>query len=246
RAGRFAGAYQFTRRNYTRLERIASLGNEVAVSVDQDGYLVLSGPEGANAYVETAPLTFRDIDSDNTIAFRENEDGEITHLFVSGFTDAAFERIAPLQTAQTFNLILGLAGFLSLTTLIAAWSRRFQKRGDEPSAPARYAAWSAIVAALSAVATIGVLTAEMAGAANAGLSYLLVWPSGMIIASQWLAALFALATAGALAGLPASWSLIGGRNGWPISRRLHYTLFAGAAALMLAVMWMWNLIGFKY
>lgn len=53
-------------------------------------------------------------------------------------------------------------------------------------------------------------------------------------------------SAALLAGLPYTWSLIGGQNGWRLSRRLHYTALTLSLVVLLALIVHWNMIGFKY
>ena len=128
RAARFAGAYQTTWRAYHTAE--ASLGwrQEFRVRDGGDGALLIRKPGHApRRWVEEAPLLFRPADdpsSPERVAFREDEAGHITHLFLENHPMAAYERVPWYETsAFTYGLLAVCAALFALAVLMGVLHR---------------------------------------------------------------------------------------------------------------------------
>lgn len=122
RAARFVGGYQMTWRAYSTAE--ASLGwrQEIRVRDGGDGTLLIREPGyEARRWVETEPLLFRpaeDPASPERVAFREDAQGNITHLFLENRPTAAYERVPWYETAPvTYGLLAVCAAFFALAVL---------------------------------------------------------------------------------------------------------------------------------
>lgn len=243
RGSRFEGKYLVTRRNVSRLESAARIGDEITVSVNDDGYLVTRGVVPTRAYVETGPLTFRAVDEERTLAFRENDSGNITYLFTA--SGAAYERIGLFRTGTFFYSFLLLSIILSLTTIGAAGLRRLSQH-KEIQHGSKLVHLAPVLGAASTIAFAAVFIVATVGSQSVGLEYEFSWPNPAIVASQWIALVFAASVAALLTGLPSVWGLIGEPINWRLGRRLHYTVLALILVTLLALMVHWNMIGFKY
>ncbi|MBM7118818.1 serine hydrolase domain-containing protein [Archangium primigenium] len=121
-AERFAGSYQTTWRAYGTSEASLAWRQEVHVSAYGGASLILRRPDGsARSWVEIEPLLFRPTDdpqSSERIAFRADNGGRITHLFLGARPQEAYER-APWYDAAplTLALLAGCAGLFGLTVL---------------------------------------------------------------------------------------------------------------------------------
>jgi hypothetical protein len=196
-------------------------------------------------YVEIAPLLFQQADgSPNYFAFREDQNGRITHLFVEA-VDApfTFERIAWYET--TFA-ILGILLFASVVFLsaILAWPigalvRRWRKRAPEPgmTRSARWSAWLLSALGLSSLAgwIIMAINAWAQGTDPVASNFV-----GLIVTlgAVHVAALLALV-------LPYFAWRAWREKYWGWGSRIHYTLvtLAGLVFIWLAIYWNW--LGFR-
>jgi CubicO group peptidase (beta-lactamase class C family) len=117
---RFGGGYQTTWRTYDTAE--ASLGwrHELRIEARGDGTLVLHGGETtARRWVPVEPLLFRPAeppDAPERLAFREDAQGHITHLFLENRPLEAYERVPWYDTrAATLGLFAACALLFGLT-----------------------------------------------------------------------------------------------------------------------------------
>ncbi|MCY1074870.1 serine hydrolase domain-containing protein [Archangium lansingense] len=128
RAARFAGGYQTTWRAYGTAE--ASLGwrQEIRVRDGGDGTLHIREPgHTPRRWVEVEPHLFRpseDPASPERVAFREDTEGHITHLFFENQPAAAYERVPWYETASfTYGLLVVCAVLFALAVLAGVLHR---------------------------------------------------------------------------------------------------------------------------
>ena len=120
-----------------------------------DGTLTLHRyPEGdTSRWVEVEPLLFQRVDGEGYMAFRQDENGRITHLFyLAGAEWAGLGKFEKLLWYETVTFHLSLLGFLVLVFLSAGviWPvgyliRRLRK---QPSQAARLARLAQLLAGL--------------------------------------------------------------------------------------------------
>ncbi|PTL82085.1 serine hydrolase [Vitiosangium sp. GDMCC 1.1324] len=122
RAARFEGGYQTTWRAYGTAE--ASLGwrQEIHVRDGGDGTLHIREPGNApRRWTEVEPHLFRpaeDVSSPERVAFREDAQGHITHLFFQNRPTEAYERVPWYETsAFTHGLLAVCAALFALAVL---------------------------------------------------------------------------------------------------------------------------------
>jgi CubicO group peptidase (beta-lactamase class C family) len=122
RAARFEGGYQTTWRAYRTAE--ASLGwrQEVRVRDGGAGTLHLRKPGSApRRWVEVEPLLFRPAEdpvSPERVAFREDAEGHITHLFFQNRPEEAFEKVPWYETSTfTYGLLTVCAALFALAVV---------------------------------------------------------------------------------------------------------------------------------
>jgi hypothetical protein len=242
RAGRFEGSYRLTRMAYTTLEKFLEFfgGGIVKVSDPGDGTLLWTTPWGEWAFVEAGPLYFRQVDADFGIAFREDDQGRITHLFSDLAPMYTFERLAWYETPG-FNMALLGGCILIFLSMIAAASigavRSRRLRGDPRAEPrgGRAARWILLgICVLNVLFVVG--------------SRLWINPRpmfGVSIASQFvlgLGVLAAMLTIGALASTVMAWK----NSYWGIASRAYYTLVTVAAVAFVWFLDFWNLLGWRF
>ncbi len=242
RGKRFEGTYLSNRRSYTLLEKIIQMPRGFTkVSVTDDGYLLVSAGGETKRYVEIAPLTFREVGGQSTIAFRADEDGDISRLLTS-FGVTAGERVGFFAGPLWFGLILALAVVTAIGCGVGWWLRR--GRGREPE-ESNYERWSGHL--LPGLGVLWIVFLALFGGAVAqmaarGSEALYGYPSVLLIMSLWIAMLGVLGTVAALASLWPLW-----RDGhWPLWRRIRHSLVCAVWFGFVLTLHGWNIIGLRY
>jgi hypothetical protein len=184
-----------------------------------------------------APLVFKNVESDDRVAFRKDANGAVSHMLV-GFPAVAFERL-PFLERPTVHYVAGgvsLALFVSAVFAwpIVAWRRRKLPRADRPPRTPRLGAW--FMSATLVVFVVGMAVVlsdplEIAFGITASLKALLALP--VVAAALTLVGLFNVIRA---------WS----GAWWTIAGRVYFTLVVAAAVVFLVVLNHWNLFGYRY
>jgi len=238
---RFAGNYMSLRRPFTTAEALfMAVSAQYSVAPHDEGGLVFAGPgQPQRRFERIAPLTFREAEGADILAFRENDAGQITHL-IDPLGIAAAQRVGFFARPAFFGLIAGLMGLTALGTLIGAWLRRKQTIEQtlwESRAgmlmPAMGGLW---------LVFLGLFAAATVGMTLAGSEAIFSFPSTSLVAALAVglfAALVSLAAVGSL------WPVWRARS-WPIWRRIRHSLAAVIALVFVLVLHHWNLIGFFY
>lgn len=228
RAARFEGSYQTTRRAYVTAE--ASLGwrQEYRVRDGGDGTLRIQEPGGVpRRWVEMEPLLFRPLDAPDSperIAFREDAQGNITHLFLQNRPVEAWERVPWYETSRvSHGLLAGCAVVFALAVLGGVLLR----------SPGAW--WLAAIGLLNLLFLSGfTLLVRHPHAYGHDDTALLL---GLTRASAFVAALL---TPGALIVTVRAWWMRSGR----LASSLGLTGASLAATLFVAWLHHWHLLGF--
>ena len=252
-AHRFAGTYRSITHSRKSFEKLITLFKEYRVTANEDGVLTLNSPhaiEQPTRWVEVEPLLFQSFDGERYLAFREDTEGNITHLFFrpgSKLTSIVagtivLEKLPWYETALFHQCLLGFCVLIFLLASIA-WPvvyfiRLLWKQPSEAARPAGSARLLAgLVSALSLVFIIGVVLTlhfrayEFVYGVPPFFIALLCIPLATTIMTGGLFVFTILAWKNAY------WSVIG---------RLHYSLVALAAMAFIWFLDYWNLLGFRF
>jgi CubicO group peptidase (beta-lactamase class C family) len=230
RAARFAGSYQTTWRAYTTEEASVGWRNEVRVSVGPEGTLRLREPgKAVRDWVEVEPRVFQPLGggaSGERVAFREDAQGRITHLFFDNRPTAAYARAPWYETASFTYGLLAVCAALLVSAVVGGPLVR------------RPLAWQLAALGLLELAALGgfallLRQGHASWTSPLGVPALLAIPRACAL----LAAALTVATAAAT-GL-AWWRRSGSLGG-----RLHLTGVTLAATALAAWLHHWHLLGF--
>ena len=132
-AGRYLGRYAPTRVSHTSLAKLSLLMTAVRVELTEGGRLATRGTSHEpTLWVEQEPMLFRDLRGQDLLAFRQDDHGEVTHMFLSSSPSIAFERI-PLWNTPPFHFAAaGICALLLLTGLIFWPILAVRNRGKAP------------------------------------------------------------------------------------------------------------------
>jgi len=242
RLHRFEGSYRANRYAHRRLTKLGSAFGKVKVILTDEGTLKTITPWETTRWIEIDSLTFREEDGLDRLAFRENEKGQITHMFLGTLPIIAFERILAMQQPG-LHLGFGVVATILFLITVVFWPtaslirRKYGVILDPKMCvplPARILIWSTcLLFIVFAVGLANVLSdpTDIVYGVPLGLKVLLVLPI--------LAVVLAI---GALVYTVIIWRLRKGRT-W---RRIYYTVIT---LMCIAVIWQlnyWNLLGFRY
>ncbi len=122
RAARFAGGYQTTWRAYGTAEASLAWRQEIRVRDGGDGTLHIQEPgSAARRWVEVEPRLFRpaeDPASSERVAFREDAQGYVTHLFLENRPVAAYERVPWYETSAFTRGLLAVCAALFALAMV--------------------------------------------------------------------------------------------------------------------------------
>ncbi len=236
-AAKFAGKYRFTRNNWSTIEKALSLPGALTLAVTKENTLALSGIfDEPLQWVQVAPTLFHQVDGPLQMGFKEDEGGRVTHMVISNLPFMPTYRIAWYTDPSLNYALVGVALLLCVTTLVGAFRRRKERKGDP--APARWAVRTA--AAVSAVTLLFIIAVVVIVS-----SYKEDLFSGLppvLTAALMLPIIASILTLGVAAYAVVIWR----RGYWTRGRRVHYTLFALFAIGLVWFYWFWNILGVQY
>lgn len=130
-----AGNYESSRRSDTSFFNMASLLGEATVTSTEDGKLIVPvflDPNGVpKKFERIAPMTFRDVNGQDRVMFKKDENGKITMLL--DFPFMTFERVGLARNSKIMLPVLVISLVIMGLTLVLtpiAWivRRRFGKK----------------------------------------------------------------------------------------------------------------------
>jgi hypothetical protein len=235
RAARYKGHYRPLRHSYTRFEKVFGLLGGTTVSPTEDNKLVIPGLLGDVAqYVEVAPGVVREADGDRTIAFVEDDKGEVLGM-VGQFAFIPFYKLRWYDAAPFHFAVLGFCILLFVVAVVSAL--RHWKTDKAGPKPARWARLN--LGALGALNLV--FAAGFASILAAGLDELIfALPKGFY-------AVLTLPLVGLLLAALAAFLLVGvWREGyWTRASRLLHTAGVVAAIAFVWFLNYWNLLGYR-
>ncbi|HUS25685.1 MAG TPA: serine hydrolase domain-containing protein [Candidatus Binatia bacterium] len=232
RAAKYAGSYRTIRHAYTTNEAAFGLLGDEKVALTADHTLALAGGT-ASQWVEVAPNTFRERDSDRMIAFAE-KDGRITHLMDQVLVFIPSYKVAFLESMPLHAGLIGLGLLCFIGAIVTAVRTR---RADAPRA-ARGARWLAAAAGLVNLVFLVLLVLTFSGEID---ELIYAWPP-----------VFKAALAFPLIAIPLTLAMLwlavrAWREGWWTGwARARYTVVALLFAAFLWSLNFMNLVGYKF
>lgn len=240
RASRFVGSYRQTMSSYTTADKIGGLFGAAEISDTGDGALLFTIPQGKWRFVQVSPLHFRRADGQLGMVFREDDQGQITHMVTDLTPQFAFDKLNWYETPG-FNLALFLGSaliFLSMIPVAAIrfiQNRRLSSDREPASRSARAALW--IIVGISVLNLVVAIYSFLWG-----YPVILFGFSTIYKIVLGLGVLSAVLTVGALVYTVLAWK----NSYWSIIARAYYTLVTVAAVAFVWFLNYWNLLGWRF
>ncbi|MEP7242737.1 MAG: serine hydrolase domain-containing protein [Gammaproteobacteria bacterium] len=237
-AQRYAGPYQFTRRNFSKLEKLLGLFTQMAVAPLPNGNLVVAGlgPEPTQ-FRPVGPNLYNRIGSKWQIAFRSDSAGNPTHMFFDFLPFMPTERVPWYERSGLWYTALGVSFLLFIGQLLRAYFRRADIKASP--APARRAEWVATGVSGWAVLTVAGIGTAVAVAGFDNILYAI--PTSVKLALV-LPLVFVALTALILYTTVGVWKA----RLWTTARRVVFSLVALAATVLSIFFWQWNVLGWQF
>ncbi len=235
----YAGSYRANRRSYTRLEKIAALGQDLSVSALGEGKL-LTGGNNPRQWRHGGDDLFYEVDGDDKLVFIRGEDGAIERLAFNGLPIIAFDRLGFWDNSVTHFAIYGLAGFFFFLLLVVAWFTR--KNRPALDRPGRMARRANLLMAFGWLAYLAAFATALAGVSAAGNKIVFDFPTPAVKIWIWLGLIAAILTVLAAPGVYFVWKDRGPSFFW----KLRHTLTTLFGVAMVFSLWYWNMLGFYY
>lgn len=177
---RFEGEYRTLRHPHERFTKIAAVMNPIYIKTTPNGELKVIGRD-IQYYIPTGKLTFRAENSSETLSFRQDRQGKITHMFRDQSPAVAFEKVGFTdsrnlhKTIFTISLIIFLITFLHWP--VAYLIRKEYRQRKEKHLPlyAKFFGWVAAFVFLMfffGSATLMAQSNQIAFGVDAGIKYL--------------------------------------------------------------------------
>lgn len=235
RAGELTGSYGITRTVYTTYEKLMSLMMKFDVSATEDGLIFLS-----KQWVEVEPLVFHEVGGQQILVFREDSQGRITHMFVSGWQVMAFVKLAWYEASMFHYILLSVSMVLFLSVLawpIGALRNRLTGKKKTGVLRSRQARW--VAGGMSALYVLFLIGMVIVLSNTTSLMYGVPPLLPFVLVLPLLAAVL---TIGALCFTMLAWK----NRYWGVVGRVHYTLVTVAALGFIWFLNYWNLLGFRF
>jgi len=132
RAEQYTGTFQSWRSNFSTIEAFNRFSRNIAITAMDDNTLLINNKR----YVEIDQHLFREVDDFDTVAFIENENGEIDTLVYDGVPFGPYRKVGFMETQDYATLINSVIGFIYLLVilrLIYRWKNYRAAIGSEKS-----------------------------------------------------------------------------------------------------------------
>jgi CubicO group peptidase (beta-lactamase class C family) len=238
RLRRFAGSYRMARSSYTTYEKVAGLFPFLNISTTKDGKLLARSKQ----WTQVEPLVFQEVGGQDTMVFKEDQQGNITHVFLSPMPHSACIKLQGIHNPVFHYILLVICGLFFLSTWrwpFAALYKKLCRRKDKKR-KGHELIWARLLAGI--MSTLYILTfigLIIVFSDAVGLLFGSAVPFlKIVLAIPLLAVLLTLST---LFFTILAWV----KKYWTPCERIHYTLVTLASLAFIWFLHYWNLLGFR-
>ena len=238
-----SGSYMVTRRNDSTFLRAAAVTGGIHVSAGEGGVITISGFSDLNGQPKkwraVAPLTFREVDGQDMVAFRRNAAGRMEGM-ISTLPVFMLQATSWLENGRLVLIALGFAlGVFALTLIfwgLGAWLRRHYGRRLELSPRERTVRIVArIVCLINLLFVIGLVVVLQRAQQDIGMFNSSLDPTLLVLQTiGWIGALGMLAI------------VYDAFLCWSNSARGWVAKFSGTMMTLACLAWVWFVLVSKF
>ncbi len=243
RAQRFTGLSRPTSFSRTTIAKLPALMADFRITDNGNGTLTAHPPWGPMKMVEVAPLLFR-IEDGAYMAFREDPNDNLSHFVVAGgIGDPSTAERIPWYESGALHLRLAIFGFVTFILRWVIWPirnfiQRLRQKTSALESKMPRLGWqiSGWVSGLIILCPLLML----------GWALTKPWPVFGVPPILIIVLSVILLATGLGLVLPVFAVLAWKNKYWSITRRIHFSVIAITALLMLPWLYYWNLLGFHF
>ena len=238
---RFTGAYRINQYAHHDITTIASLLGDIVIARADSTRIKMVVDEKAGYYIPADSLTFREEHGSKVIAFKENERGEITQMFIGNLSILALDKVSGLGSTSVHKTIFLVVAVITVMMLfywpITSRARKgFEPMGSTLLIPigAKFVAW--VNYFLLATFYVGLLIIfrdpeSIVFGVPVSLKILLVVPFLLFLTTLLM-----------FMNLYRLW----GNRRYKVWSRVFYLLISLVSAAALWQLYYWNFVGFNF
>ncbi|WP_232057946.1 serine hydrolase domain-containing protein [Cohnella abietis] len=233
---KYAGAYQFTRRNHSDIDKFFSFLVKMNVEVSGNRLSMGSGAE-QQVYAQVGPDLFQEVGSSHQIGFRTDESGKVTHMFLDFLTAIPLERPPLLDKTTFWYPLLGFSLVMFITVLTG-----FAYRRREIKAMPKAQKWAVRLSVVTAAWALATVAATFFVVLNMDLLDRLSRITQSLNLYLFMPIILVLLTLGMLTFSVLAWK----DKYWTVLKRVHFTLVTLSAVVLCVFFYYWNLLGWHF
>ncbi|OMF40209.1 hypothetical protein CXK86_24815 [Paenibacillus sp. BGI2013] len=232
---KYAGSYQFTRRNHTKIDKFFSFLTQINIEVSDNRLTIGSGAD-QQVYTPIGVNLFQEVGGTHQMGFRTDAEGKVTYLFLDILNPMPLEPAPLMNQSKFWLLLLGISVVLFITVLHGFVYRRREIR-VMPKAQkwaVRLSAITSIWGLLTLGATLLVMNMDLIDRLSHIPLSLRLYLFMPVILVGLTAAIFIM-------------SVLAWKNQyWTLLKRVHYTFVTVAAVILSLFFYHWNLLGWHF
>jgi CubicO group peptidase (beta-lactamase class C family) len=235
----YSGQYLGNRRGYEIIDKLASLGSEITVSITDEGYLITTSPGGSKRWLPVGNHVFENAEDGSRMAFEVDSSGIATRLY-SAYGHNVSDRVSLPGSSQFFYVAAGSTLVLAFGSLFGFWLRRGRRpiqTGGE-----KLASYGVGITSLVWLLFFASFAALMSGAIVPEPEILVRYPTPLAWVTHLSATAAAMLVVVGVFGLLPVWRA----GSWPFSRRLRHTVVVISWLPLVWALNDWNLLGLRY
>ncbi|WP_053372662.1 serine hydrolase domain-containing protein [Paenibacillus sp. FJAT-27812] len=232
---KYAGSYQFTRRNHTDIDKFYSFMSQISITAAGEQLSIGSGAE-QQLYVPIEPNIFQEVGGTQQIAFRTDESGKVTHLLLDFLPSMPLERTPLIDRNKFWFPLLGLSAALFITALLG-----FAYRRREIKAMPGVQKWAVWLSAATAAWALATCVATFVVVLNMDLLDRLSRITLSLNLYLFMPIILLGLTLAIIAVSVMAWK----NKYWTELKRVHYSLVALSAVVLSVFFFHWNLLGWQ-
>ncbi|GFZ98309.1 FmtA-like protein [Paenibacillus marchantiophytorum] len=233
---KYAGSYQFTRRNHSDIDKFFSFLSQISIGVTDNRLSIGSGAE-QQVFAPIGPNLFQDVESAHQIGFRTDASGKVTHLLLDILPGMPLEPTPLLDRSKFWFVLLGISVILFISVLLGSAYRR-----RDIKAMPKWQKWAIRLSTATAVWALATLMATFLVVLNMDLLDRLSRITQQLNLYLFMPIILVGLTVTMVAFAVMAWK----GSYWTALKRVHYTLVVLASVVMSLFYYHWNLLGWQF